>query len=134
MNGLDLMAATMPDLPPQWETVEPDVLATLRPEGGIYTPQQHAALKRIAGRRWFLIRANTGLASRCRECQQVHTYLTLGCVELPFNGLTEVIGLFDRYQGRDRVIDAVALGDIVPITRDEARTLYGRIRARGYEL
>jgi CelD/BcsL family acetyltransferase involved in cellulose biosynthesis len=88
----------------------------------------------LAGR-WFLIRndASAGYRPRCGRCNQVHDFLTLGCVERPFNGLTEIVAMLRdfRAEGRDRVMEGVRYGALVPITAAEAQRLAGRIRAKG---
>jgi hypothetical protein len=127
---LDPLAPVLPDLPPEWDAIPPEILARLAPRGGILTPAQRRELDRIARARWFLIR-NEG-SWRCRRCGAVHAYLTWGCVERPWNGLNEVVGLLRQVEGRDLTLSGVRFGTIVPITEVQARALIERMRARGY--
>jgi hypothetical protein len=97
-----------------------------------------AAFNALLAGRWFLIRndATAGYRPRCGRCNRVHAFLTLGCVERPFNGLTEIVGMLRdfRVAGRDRVMEGFRFGALVPITATEARRLAGQIRERGERL
>lgn len=119
-----------PDAPPEWAAIPAELLARLAPRGGILTPWQRRELDRIARSRWFLIRNEGGY--RCRRCRAVHAYLTWGCVERPFNGLNEVVGLLRQAEGRDLTLSGVRFGTIVPISETKARELIERMRARGF--
>lgn len=89
----------------------------------------------LAGR-WFLIRNDSvpGYYPTCGVCDGVHRYLTAGCIEKPFNGHTDIIGLIqrDRVESGDRVRRGFRLGALVPISRAKAVVLRERIRARNY--
>jgi hypothetical protein len=131
---IDVRKLHLPSGPSEWEPVDAETLASLQAPTGILTPAQWATLRRIWGRRWFLIRADTGLCSRCTRCGQMHTYVTLGCVPIPYNGITEVFGALRKHYGADTITDIIAFGDVVPITRSDARKLYEQIRAKGFDL
>jgi hypothetical protein len=133
-TALDIRKLHLPSGPSEWDAVDAETINSLRTTDGIMNPAQWATLQGIWGRRWFLIRADTGLCSRCTRCHQMHKYLTLGCVPIPYNGITEVFGMLEQQYGRDTAMSIIALGDVVPITRTDARKLYGQIRAKGYEL
>jgi len=104
--------------------------------------------------RWFLIR-NGGILSRsrCKRCGSwKHPYLTLGCIEKPYNGMGEIVALIEKQQQRgvarvvkrlkgyrqpidkplyDTTLDAVEIGAIEPITARKAKELIDRINAKG---
>lgn len=129
-----LRSPVLRDTPPEWEAVPPEQAALLRPKGGIYTLDQHRQLEAIARKRWFLLR-NTGpegKAWRCTRCHRVHEYFTLHCIERPYNGLTYAVGIMAERLGPDVDYFSVALGAIVPISREAARARYERLRALGY--
>lgn len=93
-------------------------------------------LHEVLANRWFLIRNDSvpGYYPDCEVCHGVHRYLTAGCVEKPFNGHTEIIGMIqqERVEGADRVHRGFRLGALVPISRAKAAVLRERIRGRGY--
>lgn len=63
-----------------------------------YTPTELAELERIKQAQFFLIR--NGRADddpvACPRCGRVEMYLTLGCIERPFNGLVEGLYAYAR--------------------------------------
>lgn len=158
------------DLPPEWASIPPEILTLLVPtmtrtivlpggehrvieNSGMITPQQRALVDRVLASRWFLIK-NGGVVTkaRCLRCKRYHRYITLGCVEKPFNGMTEIVGFIHRSTtvgvSRTKIghrqyretplmeqsMDAVELGAIEPITVVRARDLILRIRGRvGWE-
>lgn len=153
---LDPTALTMRDMPPEWDAVPTEILAQLapqafrevvRPDGrsyiadvtGVITALQKKAIDTIARGRWFVMR-NIGPAGKaiCGRCGRRHDYLTLGCVERPFHGLQEIVGLMETYEAdgnsAERILTAIRLGSIVPITRKQARQLSEKIRAKGISL
>jgi hypothetical protein len=151
---LNPAALTLADLPPQWEQVPDMILAQLAPQAvrevrgplgrsylvdmtGVITPEQKKAIDSVARSRWFVMRNDGPVMqrARCGRCGGVHQYLTLGCVERPFHGLQEIVGLVETYaaEGKhvERVLQSIRLGAIVPITRKQARQLADKIRAKG---
>lgn len=132
--AIDVRKLHLPTGPVEWEAVAPEVAASLHAPTGILTPQQWATLQGIWGRRWFLLRADTGLCSRCTRCGQAHTFLTMHCIPIPFNGITELFGVIEKQYGTDTAHEVVALGQIEPITRGKAREYYGQIRALGHNI
>lgn len=143
--------------PPEWGTVEPELLARLLPRAttaveaggrtavfdttGIVTPEQHRQILAIARGRWFLLRNDGPELERltCGRCKRKHEYFTLACVERPFHGLQEIVGLLRRQAGDTGAFDAllgryVRLGTIEPITRKKALQLGKRIEGRGERL
>lgn len=128
---IDVRKLHLPTGPSEWEPVTAETLHALKAPTGILTPEQWATMRRIWGRRWFLLRADTGLCSRCTRCGQMHTFLTMLCVPIPFNGITELFGVIARDYGTDMANRVVAFGQIEPITRSKARQFYEQIRAKG---
>lgn len=152
---LDPGALILPNQPREWETIPPELLAALTPQvidrvtdqwGKVhyfhpvrcFTPEQTRQIDAIARGRWFLLRniwrqqcynRKTG-----RGCRQIHDYFTFGCVERPFNGLTEIIGLLRQRSGHEVTFSGMALGDIEPITAEKARALMDAMAAKGYPL
>jgi hypothetical protein len=91
------------------------------------------ALERLMAERWFLLRLDDRV--RCRRCKGKHAYVTRGCVELPLSGLGEIM-LAIRTVNRtarheDTTIEAIRLGDVVPITATKAQELRAKIAAKG---
>lgn len=151
----------LPDPPREWEAIPPEILERLAPQlvsevpipgpygtartgrkarvynqGVMLTPEQKKELDRLASGRWFLLRNDGPHLSRCAcgRCGGTHAYFTLACVERPFHGLQEIVGLMDQVIGQDRVFDAIRVGSIEPITRAKAKQLADRIRAKGESL
>lgn len=131
---LDPRLPGLPDLPSEWEVVDAEVLRFLRPQNGVYTPEQDRVLRSIAASRWFLIRNNgpQGERWRCRRCKLIHDHFTLHCKPRPFNGLTQALGILQERIGTDNVFSAVTMGAIEPIRRDYALVLYQDLRSLGY--
>jgi hypothetical protein len=119
---------------------------------GILTNAQKRRVDEILASRWFLIK-NGGVLppARCTRCGSTsHPYLTLGCIEKPYNGLGEIVALVEQQTQRgvarivkagrqatekplyDTTLDAVEIGAIVPITPEKAKALIDRINAKGY--
>ena len=115
------------DVPPEWRAVAAELIARLGdPTRPWLTPAERRALDAVIALRPYLV--TNAHRARCRRCGAVHPYLTLGCIERPFTGWTEVFALV-----RDQHI-ALRLGDLVPIDRETARRLIERIRARGFAI
>lgn len=68
-----------------------------------YTPKELAELERIKQAQFFLIR--NGRADddpvACPKCGRVEMYLTLGCIERPFNGLVEGLYAYAKVRSDD---------------------------------
>jgi hypothetical protein len=140
-TGMDVRILGLPDMPPEWDTVPPEVLRMLEPdERGLYSQQQMHIEEDIVSKRWFIV-ANT-LGWRCKECRSgmmspnslpgdIHPYITKGCLPRPFHGLNEIL-MFWREKGKlsDTTTDSfvMRLGEvIVPITVAQAKDFYQRI-------
>lgn len=153
---LDVQRLSLAALPPQWPDLPQPLKDALSMGGG--TLWHHSGCRerwqggqiaydcdracpvRLAeetlARRHFLIEndAVPGYTPICGRCGQKHRYLTQMCVEVPFNGLTEVIAKFREptiATNGDAVTECLRLGALVPITAAEALVLKTRIRARG---
>jgi hypothetical protein len=114
-------------VPPEWRSVAAELVARLGdPTRPWLTPAERRALDAVIGLRPYLV--TNAHRARCRRCGSVHAYLTLGCIERPFTGWTEVFALV-----REQNV-ALRLGDLVPIDRATARALIERIRARGFAI
>lgn len=128
-------AAYLPDMPPEWATIPDEIITRLVPSGGYTTPEQQAELNRIAAGRWFLVRNE--LRARCGACRQgtlpgaIHEYLTIACVEAPFNGLREVVLFMQSHEHGDLLFSGLSAGTIVPITAERAAQFNRRIRQHG---
>ena len=117
-----------------------EVWLKLRPKNGIYLPWQRRAMDKIARSRWFLVRNEQ--RDRCGNCRQgtipgaIHEYLTLGCIELPFNGVDDLVLVLESWdeERRERLISGMHPGMFVPITFGDARKYIRRIQAKGYDL
>lgn len=162
---LDPQTLVIRDCPPEWPNVPQDLLDKLIPQRPkpirdpfgklhyfvdvpMYTPAQKAQIDAIASSRWFLIKLDE--QARCGICNQNHGYVTLGCVEKPFNGITDItqailgrpwetFGLTPQQRREMKPGESIAvhwnpvrLGDIVPITSTKARILRERIRMKRY--
>jgi hypothetical protein len=112
-------------VPPEWRAVAVELVARLGdPTRPWLTPAERRALDAVIALRPYLV--TNAQRARCRRCGVVHAYLTLGCIERPFTGWTEVFALV-----REQNV-VLRLGDLVPIDRETARALIERIRARGF--
>jgi hypothetical protein len=157
MTALDVQKLILPTTPPQWPELPQPVRDALIAGGG--TLWHHGACAQRLGpggslayacaaacpvrlaeealrRRNFLIvnDAVPGYRPICGRCGQKHQYLTQMCVEIPWNGLTEVIAKFKEptiATNGDAVTECLRLGALVPITAAEALILKTRIRQRG---
>lgn len=162
---LDPRSLEILDCPPEWPTVPRQLIEQLIPQpprpvrdpfGKIhyfrpipmYTAAQRDMLNKIAASRWFLIKLDE--QARCGNCGGKHGYVTLGCIERPWNGITDMtyailgkpwltFGLSRQERkeiapgtGVNVPWQSVRLGDIVPITGERARALRERIRMKRY--
>lgn len=137
----DLRQPLLADNPGEWADVPEPLRRFLIPRNGVYSVAQAEALATIARARWFFLRNRgpEGYAFRCKRCGRIHDYFTLHCVERPFNGLTQTLALLVERVGelpdggpQREDYCGVALGAIVPITRDRARANFARLVQLGY--
>jgi hypothetical protein len=64
------------------------------------SPEAQLERERILASRYFLVKiAGNGDVWRCKRCHAKHRYLTLGCVEQPFSGLTGGLWAYYRTVG-----------------------------------
>ena len=161
---LDPQSLILYETPPEWPTVPRELIEKLIPvetyktvdqwnrvhtfrTPPMHTPEQKAMLERIALSRHFLVKLHE--TARCGRCGGKHGYVTSGCIELPFNGLTDITRAIVGKPWQDfglskverREIDpgtsvkvpwhTVTIGDIVPITEIKARALKQQIRMKG---
>jgi hypothetical protein len=129
-------------VPPEWSPIDRDLAERLRPDRyGLRTKDQQKVIDQIRAARWLLLRNDH--KARCRECNQIHEYVTRLCIERPFNGLHE-LHLFEMQVAKDQglvsgenviltetTLRGMRLGEPVPITRKQAQRLMLRIRAKG---
>lgn len=153
---LDVQRLTLADNPPQWPALPQPLRDALAAGGGTLWHRRDCVpvmrgpldiryrcasqcpvrlMHEVLARRWFLIvnDAVPGYRPECGNCGAKHPYLTLKCVERPFNGLTEVIAKIrqPRIVGDDRITEGFRLGALVPIRAIEAHVLKEKIRAKG---
>lgn len=100
---------------------------------GILPKWETDAAKVRSGERFFLLRNTWRKPSK--GSGRVETYYTLGKIERPFCGLDAILSYVRRRVGNDadavtEVLEALALGEIEPITRARARILYSNIHLK----
>ncbi len=136
---VDLMTVNDSRYDPTWASIPSEIMAMLAPSGTAYlTTRQRAGLNRLAASRHFLVK-NTWNA-RCEHCNARHQYMTIRCVEGPFNGLRQVYEWIKPQEDWDRD-GGIANGDyaargasmdtIVAISQADAARYNQRIRDRG---
>lgn len=126
---IDPMAPILADIPPEWDTLPPELIARLAPNGVVGTSPDHRALiNRIAAGRWFLVKNE--LRTPCTRCRGKHDYITLACTEAPFSGLRSILLFWGERVDADLFYNAMTVGSIVPITQANANDLNQRIRDR----
>lgn len=132
MSIIDFYSLNLTDNPSEWPEISPEVQAFLQQteKPGMFSPYQRAILDKIASSRWFLVRNDLGASSRYGVTQ----YLTLGGIELPFNGLTDLILVIQSYEPetQSQLISGLRPGSIVPISDEKAKQNISRLRSRGY--
>lgn len=156
---LDVQQLILADRPQEWRELPQALAEALRAGGGtvwhhrdctgvlrgphdlVYRCVDGCPVKQmqsVLANRWFLIRNDSvpGYYPHCGLCGAVHRYLTRGCVEKPFNGLTEVMAKIrqPRVDGADTITEGFRLGALEPITAIKAWELKERIRAKGYNI
>jgi hypothetical protein len=100
------------------------------PDFSVGTPEQAIAIERAKIRlltsKFFLVKTsgNGGLGEglRCRNCHGHHRYLTLRCIEQPFDGLSEGLRAYFQVAG-----DAGAISWMPPVQRaryEKARRMF----------
>lgn len=152
-NFLDLIKNPHdPDRPSAWGSIPERLLVELAPQGThVLSPQQRAALNRIAAGEWFLVR--NFHRAHCNSCRPhrtstirgaVHDYVTIKCVESPFNGLRQIMWWIESEAERSQIEQGAFYATIrdfmvmhpeqdafVPISAQDAARLNARIRQRG---
>ena len=138
-NPHDPLRVLLEDCPEEWDkTFDRDALSLVlskRPANGLWSPELKAELDAIVGKHWFIIKNE--LRARCNACRvgrlpgAIHPYLTMACTPIPFNGLTEAIGIIERDEARDHIWEGMKFGSIVPITYDTAMRFANRISLYG---
>lgn len=123
---------------PDWATIPDELLEALAPTGTTYlTTRQRAALNRLAAGRHFLVKNLWG--ARCDGCNRIHPYMTIRCVEAPFNGLRQVYEWIDSQADAERIYRGLRelsvrnpdMDGIVAISASDAGRYNQRIRDRG---
>ena len=138
---IDPRQVALTDTPPEWADVPRELLNRLKPNAaGIYLPWQLELMDKIAAGRHYLLRNEYGF--ECTECGRKHAYMTVGCVERPWHGLSEVYGIIEEYDPVwensdgsaevDATISGYRLGSVVTISPREALKLWLKIKDRGY--
>lgn len=118
------------DRPQEWGELPEDFEEFMKSDNGILTRFQKEVMDKIVANQWFLVKNELGGTSPWG----VLPYLSLGGLELPFNGMTNlmlVLNSYDEYT-RERLISAMRPGTIEPITKEKAVELVRKIQARGY--
>lgn len=129
------------EIPAEWDDIDKDLAMRLRQnEYGLRTKEQWQIIKQIRAARHLLLRNDH--RARCGRCGAIHEYITLGCIERPFNGLDEV-HLFELQQAKERgqvrgehqiitttTVESLHVGVPEPINRKTAKKLILRIRAK----
>lgn len=135
---VNLMVVNDSRFDPSWSAIPQELLEMLAGNTAYLTTRQRAALNRIAAGRWFLVR--NSWSARCDQCNRVHPYMTIRCVEGPFNGLRQVYEWIRTQEPEDRKVGSlngsyaakgVDMDMIVAISQRDAAIYNQRIRDRG---
>ncbi len=151
---LDVQRLILPEVPPQWGALPRVVIDALHAGGGTLWHHRDCVARRhgprlaydcaaacpvqvaegVLANRWYLIEndAVPGFRPECGICGRKHRFLSLACLDKPFNGLTEIFAILrqPRIEGRDRITEGFRFGALVPITSREALVLRERIRGK----
>ena len=137
----DVRVINLPDMPPEWEPVDDELLEYLKPdEHGMTALAQEHVIEDLVADRWFLVKNTFGF--RCRNCRSgtlispgsmpgtIHPYITYACQERPFNGLNEVL-MFWRHALGER-LDPSRFQDRrkTPMERDELKQDFDAVTQR----
>jgi len=142
---IDPLVLVQPGLPHEWE-IPIEFKQRFFGERLIYTIEELQWMGRLQTARWFLVRNEMGL--RCavgpKSCGAVHPYISLGCVEQPWNSLNDLLLLEERMSEQrgqvhgenlritERQIIAKHRGAIEPILRlEDVYKLIRRMKAKG---
>lgn len=120
------------DRPSEWDELPEDFEEMMTADNGIMTKFQKEVMDRIVANQWFLVKNE--LRAPIKGGTYVHPYLTLGGVEVPFNGISNLmlfLNSYDEYT-RERLISAMRPGTIEPITKEKAKALVSKIQSKGY--
>lgn len=121
------------DRPAEWGELPEGIEEFMRSEDGIISRMQKDVLDKIVANQWFFVRNELGAGSDFDRGRPL-MYLTLGGIELPFNGITNLVLVLQSYdeETRSRLISAMKPGTIEPITIERAKRNIARIQAKGY--
>jgi hypothetical protein len=122
-------------LPPQWKGIPPELWEKLNPRRGFLTFQERDMLDRILKSEYLLLQNYWHF--RCKQCNNIHEYYTIRCIERPFNRLSAIHGLIKDKEAElngDLILKGISLGTVIPITTDEAQKLIWKIRFKGYPI
>lgn len=134
-NGI-FMTGSNASRPSEWGEIPAELLELMDNDGSAYmTPEGRAALNRIALGEWYIVRLSPDLDDvlvnrRCRECNAIHSHVTVRCVPAPFNGLRQLTTMFQRSRSGDFTVRALTWRDIEVISAADANRLNDRIRDR----
>jgi hypothetical protein len=135
------LVITLENVPPEWDDIDLELWERIRPdENGLITHAQFKQIREIRAARWVLV--TNDRRARCNRCNRIHEYLTLGCIERPFNTFDEVL-IYEKQVAREQgairgenliittqTVYETRLGRPVPITRKKAKELKLRIRSK----
>lgn len=129
-NSINPETVIIEDRPSEWGEISDEAIEFLKTDDGILSSIQREVLDRIVANQWFLVRNELKAGSP----YGVQTYLTLGGIELPFNGITNLVLVLQSYdmETQAQLISAMKPGTIEPITEERARKNIARIQAKGY--
>ena len=140
MTQIDPRILTGENVPHEW-ALPPEISERFWGRCWIFTPAELKERDRIIASRWFLVQNER--RERCKRCRSVHPYLTVFCIDRPFNGFSELLLLEERINeqhdhehgevvhSEEKLILASRPGSILPITERDAVKLAIRIRLKG---
>ena len=126
---------------PDWDPIARDLAERLKQDQyGIRTKEQQKRIDEIRAASWLLL--TNEHRAKCGRCGKIHPYITLGCIERPFNGLDELYS-FETSNAREQGlirgenvilseshVQSMRIGAPEPISRKVAKRLILRIRAK----
>lgn len=131
---IPVMDPVLPDQPDTWRAMTDEQLriATEHDDNGLLTPRALRARRDAMLDRWYLIRNVHGWKSRNGR---VDRYFTVAGIEKPYHGVWGIYAAFENLTqdsefAHTMTLEAHVIGMIEPITIQQARALYDRIRAR----
>lgn len=120
------------DRPSEWGELPEGIEEFLKSDNGIMSRMQKDVLDRIVSNQWFFVKNELG--AKIKGESTPRKYITLGGIELPFNGITNLVLVLQSYDEvtRSRLISAMKPGTIDPCTKERAHRNIARIQAKGY--